>query len=308
MLRTQQRGGVGRGAATVVAALTLLAPLTGCQTGDSVIATHSDDPLVVIETADFGEVELVGAILSNALTREGYRVSLRSQAGTQEQVLDAVTSGDADLTVGFTGELLARHDRSSTARSSEEVYTAMMAALPEGVTAGDPAPAEDAPAYVVSRHTSETLGLRVMSDLAGRCGQLGLGARAEVLADTELSQQVGQAYDCSFGRREELPSNPREVARALESGRVGVGVVQSTDPVLSLPDMVRLTDDAEAITAQNLVPVFAKGSLSRGQLDLVNRIFGELTDEGLQELLRGVEYGTATPAALATYWLDEHGY
>lgn len=282
--------------------------LSGCQAQSSIVPAHRDDPVVVIETASFGEAEIVGHIYGNALVRSGSRVTARPQSGTQAEVVDSVVAGDATFTVGFTGELLRAFDPGATATEGDEVYAAMMAALPEGVTAADPAPAEDAPVYVVTRNTSETRGLRAMSDLAGRCGELTLGARQEALADTELAAAVGETYDCGFGRRVALGPNPRAVFDALRAGEIGVGLVQSADPVGLPEDIVTLDDDENAVRAQNLVPVFRKGSLSEDQLSLVNRISGELTTDDVRELLLGVEFGTSTPVALANYWLDSHGY
>ena len=282
--------------------------LSGCQAQSSIVPAHEPDPVVVVETASFGESEIVGLIYGNALSRAGYRVTPRAQAGDQDDVIDSVSTGEATFTVGFTGELLSRFEPGSTARGADEVYEAMMAALPEGVTAADPSPAEDAPVYVVSRHTSESQGIRTMSDLAGNCESFTLGGRSEVLADADLSASVGSTYDCGFGQRVELGSDPRTVLEALRAGEVGVGLVQSADPVLHPDDMVPLEDDDDAIRAQHLVPVFRKGSLSEDQLRVVNRISGELTTDDVRDLLLGVEFGTATPMGLADYWLDENGY
>lgn len=282
--------------------------LSGCQAQSSIVPAHRDDPVVVVETASFGEAEIVGHIYGNALVRSGWRVTTRAQSGTQDEVIESVVAGDSTFTIGFTGEVLRTFDRNSTAVEADEVYAAMMAALPEGVTAADPAPAEDAPVYVVTRHTSESRGLRTMSDLAGRCGEFTLGAREEALADRELATSVGSTYDCGFGRRVAMGPNPRAVFDALRAGEIGVGLVQSADPVLHPDDIVPLDDDEDAVPAQNLVPVFRKGSLSEDQLALVNRISGELTTEDVRELLLGVEFGSATPVSLANYWLDEHGY
>ncbi|MFN3339482.1 MAG: glycine betaine ABC transporter substrate-binding protein [Dietzia sp.] len=282
--------------------------LSGCQAQSSIVPAHESDPVVVIETASFGEAEIVGHIYGNALLRSGSRVTARPQSGSQAEVVESVSAGDATFTIGFTGELLRTFDPGSTVVEADEVYAAMMAALPEGVTAADQAPAEDAPVYVVTRHTSETNGLRTMSDLAGRCGEFALGARQEVLADRELATAVGGTYDCGFGRRVALGPSPRAVFEALRAGQIGVGLVQSTDPVLDPDDMVPLDDDEDAILSQHLVPVFRKGSLSEDQLALVNRISGELTTEDVRELLLGVEFGTSTPIDLANYWLDSHDY
>lgn len=304
MRRTGDRIGVR----SVAIAGALAVGLSGCQAQSSIVPAHESDPVVVIETASFGEAEIVGHIYANALTRSGSRVTARPQSGSQAEVVEAVATGEATFTVGFTGELLRAYDPDSTAVEADEVYAAMMAALPEGVTAADPAPAEDAPVYVVSRHTAQVHDLRTMSDLAGQCGQFTLGARAEALADRELATAVGGTYDCGFGRRVDLGSNPRAVFEALRAGEIGVGLVQSSDPILAPEDMVTLDDDENAVLAQHLVPVFRKGTLSEDQLALVNRISGELTTEDVRELLLGVEFGTATPVDLANYWLDSRDY
>lgn len=308
MRRSGHRAGVPAGVRALAIAGAAVVGLSGCQAQSSIVPAHVSDPVVVIETASFGEAEIVGHIYSNALLRSGSRVTDRPQSGTQAEVVESVIAGDATFTVGFTGELLRMFDPGSTALEADEVYAAMMAALPEGVTAADPAPAEDAPVYVVSRHTAQTSGLRTMSDLAGRCGEFALGARQEVLVDRELATAVGGTYDCGFGRRVALGSDPRAVFEALRAGEIGVGLVQSSDPILAPEDMVPLDDDEDAILAQHLVPVFAKGSLSEDQLSLVNRVSGELTTEDVRELLLGVEFGTSTPVDLANYWLDSHGY
>lgn len=304
MRQTWGRAGWLATVLTVVVGVTA----TGCATQTSIVPAHEDAPVVVVETASFGEAEIVGHIYGNALSRQGWRVEPRPQSGTLADALESVTNGEATFTVGFTGELLRMFDPGAQAVAADEVYPAMMAALPEGVTAADPAPAEDAPAYAVTRNTSETYGLRTMSDLAGRCGEFALGARQEMLADTELSSAVEQTYDCAFVERVALGPNPREVADALRAGQIGIGLVRSADPVLHAEDIVELDDDDNAITAQNIVPVFRKGSLVEDQLALINRVSGELTTDDVRDLLLGVEFGTATPVALADFWLDEHGY
>ena len=266
MLRTGDRAGR---CAIVLAGVAAMA-LSGCQAQSSIVPAHRDDPVVVVETASFGEAEIVGHIYGNALARSGSRVTARPQSGTQDEVVESVVTGESTFTIGFTGELLRMFDENSSEVEADEVYTAMMAALPEGVTAADPAPAEDAPVYVVTRHTSESRGLRTMSDLAGRCGEFTLGAREEALADRELATSVGTTYDCGFGRRVALGSNPRAVFDALREGEIGVGLVQSADPVLHPEDIVVLDDDEDAVLIPPGLAVGLHGFVVPGAAILVD--------------------------------------
>src|SRR5699024_332848 len=134
MRRTATRPGPRAG----IAVLTLALGLTGCQAQSSIIPAHEPDPLVVIETASFAESEIVGHIYANALSRSGWRVAPRPQSGPQGEVMGSVVAGPAPFALGFPGERLRRSDRGADDTASEDVYTAMMAALPEGVTAADP--------------------------------------------------------------------------------------------------------------------------------------------------------------------------
>ena len=61
---------------------------------------------------------------------------------------------------GFTGRLLHRFDPESAARSAEQVYRAMVGALPEGDGRGRPRPAaEDKPALAVTEETANAWGV-----------------------------------------------------------------------------------------------------------------------------------------------------
>ena len=62
--------------------------LSGCQAQSSIVPAHRDDPVAVIETASFGEAEIVGHIYGNALVRSGSRVTARPQSGTQAEVVE----------------------------------------------------------------------------------------------------------------------------------------------------------------------------------------------------------------------------
>ena len=291
--------------AVVPTALVLSAVLAGCQTESSIVSTHSPAPLVTIATAEIAESEIVGQIYAEALSRADYRVRTIPLQGDSAGALRALMDGDATFTIGFTGDLMHRFDPQADASADEDVYAAALAALPDGLTAADASPATDEPVYAVSRNTSESLGLTSLSDLEGNCGGLSLGARQEVLADGTLTSTVEEAYDCTFARRQALPTDPRLVVEALRAGTVSVGVMQSADPALEGDDIVVLDDDQDAITSQQLVPVYRKGSLSEGQLRLVNRISGQLTTEDVRELVRGAEFGTASATGLANYWLDD---
>ena len=122
--RNRMRRTWGRAVRTAGLAVIAGVVVTGCAAQSSIVPAHVDTPVVVIETASFGEAEIVGHIYGNALTRQGWRVEPRPQSGTQAEAVEAVTTGEATFTVGFTGELLTMFDPGSQAVAAEDVYPA----------------------------------------------------------------------------------------------------------------------------------------------------------------------------------------
>src|SRR5690606_11882062 len=90
--------------------------------------------------------------------------------------------------------------------------------------------------------------------------------------------------------------------------------IDADSPVSTVPDAPDRNpqDDAEAddapapvLPAQNVVPVFRKGTLGEAQLDALRTIAGELTTSDLTELRARVDEGD-DPEAVAREWIDEH--
>ena len=78
-------------------------------------------------------------------------------------------AGEFTVVPAFTGEALRRLQPNAAALSDAQVYKAMIAALPEGVLAGDyTTAAEDKPALVVTAATAKAWGGGELSELPGR--------------------------------------------------------------------------------------------------------------------------------------------
>ena len=97
-------------------------------------------------------------------------------------------SGEVAVVPGFTGRLLQRFAPGATAIEDEDVYRAMVAALPEGIAAGDYASAaEDKPAVAVAKPTADAWRGRDLTTLVRHCSQLTTGS----VVGTQPPAQVG---------------------------------------------------------------------------------------------------------------------
>ncbi len=236
---------------------------------------------------------------ANTLLAHIYAAGLRyygtaATVQTVEDPLAALDTGNASVAAGFTGQLLHRFDPDSEARGAEQVYRAMVGALPEGVAAGDYAPAaEDKPALSVTEPTAKAWGSRDLSALVQHCSTVRVGA---VGASTPAS--VG---DCALRPPREFGS-AATLFDALRGG--AVTAAWTTTAATGVPDgVVVLVDRKPAlIPAQNVVALYRRNELDQMQLRAINEIAGVLDTAALTQMLTKVAAG-ADPKAVAQDWL-----
>ncbi|MGK2882901.1 MAG: glycine betaine ABC transporter substrate-binding protein [Mycobacterium sp.] len=229
-----------------------------------------------------------------------YAGALRS-SGTQTRVevlddpVDGLDSASVTVVPGFTGRFLTTFQPGAAELADEDVYQAMLAALPEGVAAGDYGPAQDKPALAVTERTAERWGDADLAVLARHCVDLTLGS-----SGADDPAKVGACR---------LPTarvfdDTAVLFNAVRAGQVELAWTSTADP--SRPDdIVVLTDDTPLLRAENVVPLYRRNVLTEPQLLAVNRIAGELDTAGLTDLRRAVASGVA-PSEAADAWLAEH--
>ena len=122
-------------------------------------------------------------------------------------------SGEFTVVPAFTGKVLQRLQPGAAALSDAQVYRAMIAALPEGVLAGDyTTAAEDKPALLVTGATAKAWGGSELSELPGRCEGLVLG----VVSGARVPASVGS---CPLPAPREFPDGTTMFA-ALRAGQL----------------------------------------------------------------------------------------
>lgn len=209
--------------------------------------------------------------------------------------LAALDDAKASVTVGFTGRLLHRFDPDSAARSPEQVYRAMIGALPEGVAAGDYAvAAEDKPALAVTGTTATAWGSNDLAALVRNCARVTVGAATA----TNPPDSVGT---CTFREPREF-GTPAMLFDALRSG--DVTAAWTTTAATGVPDgVVVLVDRKPAlIAAQNVVGLYRRNEMGEMQLRAINELAGVLDTAGLVQMTAKVR-GGASPAEVAEEWL-----
>ena len=276
-----------------LAALLLAALLAVAGCGD-----RRPAPELVVGSRPDSESMLLAGIYVAALRSYGFA----ARPETAPDPMAKLDSGEFTVVPAFTGQTLRRLQPDAVALSDAQVYRAMIAALPEGVLAGDYATAaEDKPLLLVTQATAKAWGGQDgsadLSTLPKHCDGLMVGA----VAGFQAPSSVGS---CRLPTPHEFPDAPTMFA-AVKAGQVTAGWTTTADP--GIPgDLVPLADGKPAlIRAENVVPLYRRNALSDRQLLAINEVAGVLDTAALAEMRRQVA-GGADPQSVAGGWLAEH--
>jgi glycine betaine/proline transport system substrate-binding protein len=262
--------------------------LAGCAGGSQ--PTHE----LVVGAAPDAESVLLAHVYAGALRSYGSAARVES-APDPFAGLDAGTS---DVVAALTGRVLQRLQPGASTVSDLHTYRAMVAALPEGIAAGDyTTAAEDKPAAVVIEPTARAWGGRELTALVRNCAGVMSGAVAGV--------QVPTAFGgCTLKPPRQFPSETA-LFDALRAGVMNAAWTTTTDPDVPA-DLVVLADRRpELVQAENVVPLYRRNALTDRQVLALNEVAGELDTAALTDMRRQVAKG-ADPGQVAGAWLSDH--
>jgi glycine betaine/choline ABC-type transport system substrate-binding protein len=261
----------------------LAALLLAVFVGASCSAQHHATPELVVGSAADPESVLLADIYVAALRSYGFP----ARGETAPDPMAKLDSGEFTVVPAFTGRVLRRLQPNAPALSDAQVYRAMIAALPEGVLAGDyTTAAEDKPALVVTGATAKAWGGGELSEVPGRCEGLVLG----VVSGARVPASVGS---CPLPVPREFPDGTAMLA-ALRSGELTAAwtTTATPDTTDTRADLVVLADGKPAlIQAENVLAL--------------NEVAGVLDTGALADMRRQVAAGT-DPQAVAGGWLADH--
>jgi glycine betaine/choline ABC-type transport system substrate-binding protein len=111
---------------------------------------------------------ILANIYAQALQAQGATVSTQLNIGSREAYMPGLQDGSIDLIPEYSGVLLQYFDKQATAVSSDDVFAALPAALPQGLVVLDQSEAEDKDAIVVTKETADKYNLKSIADLAAK--------------------------------------------------------------------------------------------------------------------------------------------
>ena len=286
--------------------------LSACGSGGGGPAPARSDA-VTVAAFGFSESRVLAELYAQAMEARGIPVVRTFDLASREVVEPALEQGMVDFVPEYSGtgvEFLNKGAGQATSDPAATYGLLRAAFAVRGVTALDPAPAQDQNAVAVTRATAERLRLTKVSDLRPVAPGLVFGAPPECPERRFCLAGLMAVYGLSFKDFRALDAGGPLTIGALEGNEIDVGLLFTTSPAVETSGLVLLADDRGLQPAENVVPVVRTavlerhGDVLREAADAVSRV---LTTEELVRLNREVEVEGASPAQAARAWLARHG-
>ena len=261
---------------------------------------------VTIGGANFTESSILANIYASALKKNDIAVKTRLNLGNREIIIPALQSGEIDIVPEYLGALLNYYDGKTLATSQSDVSAELAKALPADFTLLTPSPASSITAWAVRAETAKKYQLTKLSDLQPIAHQLTIGGPPELAVRALGLPGLKRVYGLEFKAVKSLDMGGPLTRLALNSGKIDVATVVSTQGNLAKEDWVVLEDDKHEQPSQNVVPLVRKASLTPKISEVLNEVSGKLNNAALIELNQQVDLQHKDPAAVAEQWVKTH--
>jgi len=128
--------------------------------------TAASGSKLVVGSANFPENVLLAEIYAEALKDQGATISTKLNIGSREKYLPGLEDGSIDVLPEYNGALLQFVDKTATAVSPTDVFSALQSALPSSLIVLPQSAAQDSDAIVVTKATAAKYNLTSIADLA----------------------------------------------------------------------------------------------------------------------------------------------
>jgi len=263
-------------------------------------------PPIVIGDKNFAEEFILGALYAQALKAQGYSVTLKDNIGSSEITWKALQSGQIGLYPEYTGTLLSAiaGDTNNPTSASAAYSQASAYASKHGFTLLKPTPFYDSDALAALSSYAKKHHLTTIAQLKGLGKGVILGAAPEFA--TRFEGLLGLEKD--YGIKPTFKPIAIGLSyTALDSGKVDVQDVFTTDGQLATPGRYTILSDPDHVFGfQNVAPV-VKASLIAKEgpafAATLNKVDALLTRNAMQQMNKAVSIDQISPATVAAGFL-----
>jgi len=298
----------GRIVAVGALAVSAAVALAGCAGGDP-LATDStssaSSEAIVVGSQDYYSNEIIAEIYSQALEGAGFTVDRQFRIGQREVYLPEIEKGNIDLFPEYAGSLLQALDPKTTATTSDDVYTALVAALPKGLTALDAADASDQNSYTVTQAFADENDLTDIASLKNVKTPLVVGGNSELQTRPYGPEALKSKYgiDTTFLALED--SGGPLTVKALVDNTIQLGNIYTADPNIATNKLVALSDPDGLFVSDNVVPIVSS-KVDDKAAAVINKVSAALSAADLVDLNSESVNDQKSADVIAKAWLADN--
>jgi osmoprotectant transport system substrate-binding protein len=298
----------------VVAALPLLLGAAAC--GDDSPAAGAGQTVTIVGQ-NFTEADILTQLYKQLLDKQGFHTAVK-KLGARDIYLSALEKGSVQVAADYLSALTETLNRTANGQDAVPVASPDEAATlghleklgaSYGLTPLQPAQAQNANAFAVTRAYAEKHDLQTLSDLGRLDKPVALAANSDCAERLDCGKGLKSVYGITVTKIEPLGFGSQDTKNALVNGEVQLGSVSTTDGSLDQAGLVVLQDDKQWQNAENLVPVLnsawlKKNPKAKGALE---RLSGVLTTADLKGLNAQVDGQRLDASQVAEDYLEEKG-
>ena len=282
----------------------------GGSTAAPLVLPGTARPPVVIGDKNFTEQFILGEIYEQALTAQGFTVSLNKNIGSTQVTMQALDDGQLDMYPEYIGTFNAEvaNDPSVYPSARAAFDAAQTYAVAHGLRLLRPTPFSDTDAIAVLAAYGAEHHLRTISGLSRVASGLTLGAPPQFQDSQTGLLGIESAYGVTPAHFQPLAIGLQY--QALQDGSVQAADVFTTDGELASGQYQLLGDPYHVFGFENVIPVVTQGTLlAEGPAfaDTIDRVDAQLTTPTMRQLNADVDVYNQTPASVAQQFLLEHG-
>ena len=301
-----------RGALGAVGLASLTSALAACGNRSDPLASDShsrasDGATIVVGSQQYYSNEIIAELYAQVLEAASYTVERQYQIGQREVYLPELESGEVDVIPEYGGNLLQYYDKNSSATDADSVHTALLTALPQGLTVLTASAATDQDSYTVTRAFSQEHSLTSIADLASLDRTITVAANAEFATRPYGPEGLRSVY----GVEAQIP-NPVEdtggplTVKTLTDGDVDAADIPTCSPAITDDDLVVLEDPAGRILPENVTPLVRR-DLAVGAAQAIDAVSARLSLDELRALNARSTGEQLDSATIASGWLEAQG-
>jgi osmoprotectant transport system substrate-binding protein len=263
---------------------------------------------VTIGAQDFGESAILAEVYAQGLRCAGFDASVKKLGANAYRPveMDAFKQKTINFAPEYAASMLEFVNNKKGEATGDAVATTdkLKTYLPAlGLTAQKPSDAVDTNAFVVTKKTSDDLGIKTLSDLAAKGKSLKLGAPSDCATNPFCIKGLKNTYGLDLSNYTSLGAG-QPIAQALEADTIQIGILFSTASTIAVKGFVLLDDDKHMLAADNVVPVMTTElGGAAGFADAVNKITATLTTQKLIDMNKRYDVDKEDAAVIAKDFL-----